>query len=292
MANKTRWIKSRIKSVNETKKITRAMYLISASKMKRSRDRLDSTRPYFEKINEFMKDLVVHGMQTNHILFEGSYKEGQKRLGVIVISGDKGLCGGYNANVIRSTLNLYENLSNKGEVIFFPIGTVGKNFLSRHGYKVEDNFNYQTQSVSVKVAKGIAQNVVKKYYRGDIHELYIIYTKLISTIKQDVVVKKLLPLDPSEFVSGEFKKDETIRYEPSPTNVLDVVIYEYLKGIIFGAMMDSYVSELAARMTAMDNATKSADEMIQKLVLKLNRERQAVITQEISEIISGAAALK
>ncbi|WAM34874.1 ATP synthase F1 subunit gamma [Caldicellulosiruptor morganii] len=292
MANKTRWIKSRIRSVSETKKITRAMYLISASKMKRARDRLDSTRPYFEKIQEFMKDLVVHGIKANHILFEGSYKEGQKRIGVIVISGDKGLCGGYNANVLKNMLNLYEKISKDKDVLFFPIGNVGKNFLERHGYKVADNFNYQTQLVSVKVVKLIAQEVIRRYYKGDIHELYIIYTKLISTIKQDVIVKKLLPLDAAEFVTGEVKTNESIKYEPSLTDVLDVVIYEYLKGIIFGAMMDSYVSELVARMTAMDNATKSADEMIQKLILKLNRERQAVITQEISEIISGAAALK
>jgi F-type H+-transporting ATPase subunit gamma len=292
MANKTRWIKSRIRSVSETKKITRAMYLISASKVKRLRDRLDSTRPYFEKVNELMKDLILHGIKTPHILFEGSYKEGKKKIGVIVISGDKGLCGGYNANVLRSTTSLYENFAKEGDVTFFPIGVVGRNFLVRHGYQVEEDFNYQTQSVSVKLARLISQRIVKKYYTGEIHEVYIVYTKLVSTIKQEVTIKKLLPLDKTEFGIEEDKSDEMIIYEPDPVSVLDIVIYEYIKGIIFGAMMDSYVSELAARMTAMDNATKSADEMIQKLILKLNRERQAVITQEISEIISGAAALK
>lgn len=292
MANKTRWIKSRIKSVKETKKITRAMYLISASKMKRARDRLDNTRPYFNKILDFMNDLVVHGVKSNHILFSGTYKEGKKRVGLIVISGDKGLCGGYNANILRATMNLYSQLSENCEIIFFPIGVVGRNFLMRRGLNIVEGFNYPTQSASIKQAKQIAQKIIRMYYKGDIHEFYIIYTKLISTIKQDVIIKKVLPVEAKEFSNNTKIMDERIKYEPTATDVLDIVIYEYLKGFIFASMVDSYVSELAARMTAMDNATKSADEMIDKLILKLNRERQAVITQEITEIISGAAALK
>lgn len=290
MANKTRWIKSRIKSVIETKKITRAMYLISASKMKRARERLDNTRPYFNKINQLMKDIVIHGEQVNHIIFTGNEKA-KDRIGIVVISGDKGLCGGYNANILRATLNLADNFQNK-ELVIFPIGNVGRNFFRRKGLNVENNFNFIIQDPTIKRAKEISYYILRKYYSGEFSEIYIVYTKLITAIKQEINISKLLPLDVNLFFDKDTKKDEKIIFHPSAEETLNVIIFEYFKGNLFGSMVESYTSELASRMTAMDNATKSADEMISKLTLKLNRERQAVITQEISEIIGGAAALK
>ncbi|MEZ0535920.1 ATP synthase F1 subunit gamma [Caldicellulosiruptoraceae bacterium PP1] len=290
MANKTRWIKSRIKSIIETKKITRAMYLISASKMKRARERLENTRPYFQKINELMKDIVIHGEQVNHIIFTG-HEKAKDRIGILVISGDKGLCGGYNANIIRATLSFANKFQNK-EIVIFPIGNVGRNFFKRKGFNVYENFNFIIQEPTIKRAKDISFLILRNFYNGEFSEIYIVYTKLITAIKQEVTISKLLPLDINEFIDKNIKKDEKIIYHPSAEETLNVIIFEYFKGNLFGSMVESYTSELASRMTAMDNATKSADEMISKLTLKLNRERQAVITQEISEIIGGAAALK
>ncbi len=288
-----REIKSRIKSINETRQITKAMKLISAAKLKKARQQLEQTRPFFDKVKSTIADILLHSANIENVFFDlRSEKEGRKK-GFIVITGDKGLSGGYNHNIIKLAESKIKENENS---VLFVAGHRGRGSLVRDKYNVDMDFDYSVQNPTVYRAREMAEKVLDMFSKGELDEVFLIYTSMISSIRLEPVCMKLLPLSidalKEDIKLNEIKIDEGLDYEPSPKAVFDVLIPKYVKGIVYGALVEAFTSEQSAIMSAMDNATSNADEMLQRLNLYYNRARQAAITQEISEIVGGAAALQ
>lgn len=294
MANNMREIKSRIKSINQMRQITKAMKLISASKLKKARTQLEETLPYFNKVRETIADILAHSADVDSSFFDiRDQREGKKKA-YIVMTGDKGLAGGYNSNILKLTER--EIGEDKKDALLLVAGSTGRSHFTRKEYNVHTQFDYAVQNPTVFRAREIADIILDLYTKQEVDEVYIIFTQMISAITLEPKVLKLLPLEITalreDVKADEIVVDQQIKYEPSESEVLDVLIPKYIKGIMYGAFVEAFTSEQNARMTAMDNATKNADEMLQKLNLYYNRARQAAITQEISEIVGGASALK
>ena len=288
-------IKFRIKSIRETKQITKAMKLISAAKLKKARQLLEQTLPYFDKVKLTMEDILVHSGDINGLFFDTRENKKHRKIGYLILSGDKGLSGGYNHNIIKYAESKIEV---DKDYILFIAGQMGRSYFTRKGYNVDPEFNYPVQDPTVFRAREIAEMMVEKFIKNELDEVYIIYTLMVSTIKLEPHCMKLLPLDLNSLreelgiTEGTVDKDDSLIYEPSPQAVFSMLVPKYVKGIIYGAMVEAFTSEQSARMTAMDNATANADKMLHSLNLYYNRARQAAITQEISEIVGGAAALE
>lgn len=289
-----REIKLRIKSIKETRQITKAMKLISAAKLKKARQQLDQTLPFFDKVKATIADILMHSGNIDNIFFDVRNEEEGRKKGYIVIAGDKGLAGGYNHNILKLTENQVKE--NPGSLLFVA-GHMGRNFLARKNYNIQGDFDYSVQNPTISRSREIAEMVLDLFRKGEIDEVYVIYTKMITTLRLEPQIMKLLPLELDALkkdlnITGTSVIDESLSYEPSPKAVYDVLIPKYVKGILYGAFVEAFASEQSARMTAMDSATSSADDMLQRLNLFYNRARQAAITQEISEIVGGATALQ
>ena len=292
-----REIKSRIKSIKETKQITKAMKLISAAKLKKARNQLDKTLPFFKTIENTMADILLHSGSIDSLYFEDRKPhKPTHRKGYVIMSGDKGLAGGYNANIFKLAMS---HIGDRKDSLLYIGGHMGKSYFSKHGFNVSEDFDYPVQNPTVSRASEMVEIILDDFLKGNIDELYIIFTYMVSSIKLEPRVMKLLPLDIDELkkVLGiepdqPVKVDSKLSYEPSPEVVFDVLVPKYIKGILYCALVEAFTSEQSARMTAMDSATTNAEEMLSKLKLYYNRARQAAITQEISEIVGGAAVLE
>lgn len=287
-------IKLRIKSIKETRQITKAMKLISAAKLKKARQLLEQTLPFFDRVKFTMEDILMHSSNIDSPFLDVRHDKTHKKKGYIIITGDKGLSGGYNHNIIKFA---EERIEDSKDSILFVAGQMGRGYFIRKNYNVDPDFDYPVQNPNVYRAREIAEMAVERFKKGELDEVYLIYTLMVSTIKLEPHAMKLLPLD-LECLKKELNitedaagRGDTLIYEPSPSAVFDVLAPKCLKGIIYGALVEAFTSEQSARMTAMDNATANADEMLHSLNLYYNRARQAAITQEISEIVGGAAAL-
>lgn len=283
MAN-PREIKLHIKGVNETKKITKAMKLIAAVKLKKAREMHEITLPFFKQIQETMTEILKRVPDMEIEYFNKRLDKPNRKKAYIVFSSDSGLTGGYNINVIKFVTKLVD----KENDIVFPIGNTIKNFLIRNGYNVNENVGFEAYDVNVKVARKISRNIIKLFKEGQIDEVELIYTEMESAMNLKPHSIKLLPLEKKDFENSSEKDYSELEIEPSPEIVFDVLTRKYVKGIIYGGMVEAFVSENFSRMNAMDNATSNAEKMVSKLTLNYNRARQAAITQEITEIISGA----
>lgn len=291
-----REIKLRIKSINETQQITKAMKLISASKLKRAKQQLEQTRPYFNKVETTIAEILAHseGLGRSNVYFEEGKNKEIKRTGIIILTGDKGMAGGYNHNVIRLAEDMAKDAVNP---LLFVAGNIGRNYFTRSGFAMCDDFDYPVQNPTVKRAKEISKIILQKFLAGEMDEVYIVFTGMASSIKLVPQAIRLLPLN-LQVLKAELGMDDSllvidrsINYEPSLEAVFDVLIPKYIKGVIYSSFVEAFTSEQSARMTAMDNATANADEMLRRLSLSYNRARQTAITQEISEIVGGASAL-
>ncbi|AEM78198.1 ATP synthase F1 subunit gamma [Thermoanaerobacter wiegelii] len=284
----------RIKSVRETRKITRAMYLISASKFQKAKVMLDNVRPYYHKIQVAMKDILLHTGEVTSRYLEKKDDKSEKKKSLIVVTGDKGLCGAYNHNAIKKA----EELIGKENVNLMVIGEVGRRYFIKKGYNVDIEFLYTAQNPTTAIAGEISDVILNAYNRGLTDEISIVYTEMQGLV-QKVRVLRLLPLDIDNFMAlanegEEAEKNEVVIdsdmiYEPSASEVFDVLVPEYLKGLIYSILVQAFASEHFARMIAMDGATSNADKMINRLTIEYNKLRQASITQEISEIVAGAS---
>lgn len=288
MAGGTRDIKRKIRSVNSTMQITKAMELVSTAKLKRARDRMDITKPYFEIVKEAVQDVLStdKSIRTRYI----SDKPIQKRL-YIIITSDRGLCGGYNANVIKKTL---ESSTHDETAKFLVVGRKALDVLKRNGLDVVDQFLYISEKPEHIHATQIAQIAMNLYNKGEVDAIDLVYTRFASTISQVATKLQLLPIERPEVVETEDDGAlyEFVNYEPSPEDVLRFIVPKYVESTIFGGLIESSASEQAARRMAMESATDNAEDIIDELVLSFNQARQAAITQEISEIVGGAEALK
>lgn len=288
-------IKSRIKSIQETMQITKAMKLISAAKLKRARAQLDQVLPFFNKVRSTMADILMHSGDIDNIFFDVRNEKAGNKKAYIIITGDRGLAGGYNHNLIKFSETY---LKDNPESSLFVAGTMGRNYFRKKKYKIAKEFDYPVQNPTVYRAQEITEYILDLFKKDAFDEVYVIYTHMYSSINLGPTIIKLLPLELDTLLE-ELKLrqdepaeiDEILSYEPSPEEVFNILVPKYVKGIIYGVFVEAFTSEQNARMTAMDNATSNAEEMLQKLKLYYNRARQAAITQEISEIVGGAAAL-
>lgn len=281
-------IKRRIKSVNSTKQITKAMELVSSSKLRKARERLQKTRPYFNTIDRTVEEIVT---STRGIQHEFLKPRDVKKTCYIVITADRGLAGGYNANAIRAAVN---HMDQKERVSVITIGLKARDYFRKRNYDLEGEFLHISEDPSFSDAQNIGKLAIELYKQELADEVYLVYTEFVSTINHKPNLIKLLPID------GIAKKEDTdsvkamelMEYEPSPEEVLNFLVPKYIESMIYGALVESSVSEQGARRVAMESATDNATEMIGDLELKYNRARQASITQEIAEIVGGAEALK
>ena len=289
-------IKLRINSIKDTKQITKAMKLISAAKLKRARRQLDHALPYFKKVRSTMVDILMHSGDIKNKYFDlRDEKEGKKKA-YLILTGDKGLAGGYNHNMIKL---VEEHLKENKDALLFVAGNVGKYHFCKDNCNVYMEFEYPVQNPTVYRAREISELILELFAEGVFDEMYLAYTNMNSTVSIEPKVTKLLPLelhalkeDMEMTENIEDKVDNIIAYDPSPQEVLDILVGKYVKGVIYGAFVEAFTSEQSARMTAMDSATANADDMLANLKLSYNRARQAKITQELSEIVGGAEAMK
>ncbi|WP_434655828.1 ATP synthase F1 subunit gamma [Thermoanaerobacterium thermosaccharolyticum] len=279
-------IQLRIKSVKETRKITRAMNLISAAKFRKAKLMLDNVRPYYERIQSTMEDILIHsGEATSHYFERQHEAKGVRKKAVIVVTGDKGLCGGYNHNVIKQAEEVIDGDTQN----LMVIGEVGRSYFLNKGYNVDVEFLYTAQNPTTSAAGEISDLLVDIYDRGIIDDIYAVYTEMVG-LRQIVRTIKILPLDIKNFNSDkDVKILSDMIYDPSPTKVFNLLVPEYIKGIVYSLLVNAFASEHFSRMVAMDGATSNADKMIAKYTLEYNRLRQASITQELSEIIGGSS---
>ncbi len=288
-------IRTRIDSVEQTLKITNAMYLISSSKLRKARQQLTGVQPFFTKITETISDILHHSPEIEHVYLDKRLKKKNHKTGYIVISGDKGLAGAYNHNVLK--LAEQELKKEKGEPVIYAVGQVGRSYFAGRDVELDEDFLFTAQDPTMLRAGDITDLIIKLYREEELDEVYIIYTQMVTSMRLEPKVQKLLPLDAEAFASetktdDEHKYQQTVTYVPSENQVLAHLVPGYVTGVVFGALVESFCSEQNARMTAMDSSTNNAKEMLKELSLFYNRARQSAITQEITEIVGGAQQKK
>lgn len=279
-------IKTRIKSVESTKQITKAMELVSSSKFRKAKERAESSRPYFNTLYNTVQDIAKNTSNSRNVFLK---ERKVNNVCYIVIAGDRGLAGGYNSNILKAVIA--HNKLGTGKVI--TVGKKAKESLSKRGYEVIDYIESVEKCV-YEDANRVAKAAMEAYKNGEVDEVNLVYTEFISALSQEPKIVKLLPVTiDNTNTEKEVKKGKAaVQYLPSADAVLGYVLPKYVSGSVYGAIAESFASEQAARRTAMESATDNANEMISKLELVYNRARQAAVTQEISEIVGGAAAAK
>ena len=275
----TKAIKNRIRSMESTKQITKAMEMVAASKLRRAQAQVLSSRPYFEILYSTIHDIVESNCDISSPYL--TKKEGEK-VAYVVIAGDRGLAGGYNSNVLKVVMSEIKDR----EVTVLPIGKKAVDFFNARKMPMLTANYAHAETVSVGDCFTLAKDLCKRYLAGEFDEIHVAYTNFVSVLSQTPVTMKLLPLSHD----GAGRKNSCsgdMIYEPYSESVFEAIIPEYLGGIVYGALCESRASEQAARRTAMDSATQNAEDMIADLSLRFNRARQAAITQEITEIVVG-----
>jgi len=291
MAN-AREIQSRMKSIKDTMKITNAMYMISSSKLKRAKKVLSDTEPYFYSIQTALIRILRHFPDIENPYFDTrpEVNPENRKIGYIVITADKGLAGSYNHNIIKLA---QECLDKGGNNELFILGMVGRQYFTKKNIEIAEQFRYTVQKPTMSRARRISERIIDLFLTKELDEVHIIYTRMISGIQTEAEVVQLLPLQKHIFNNMPTGIPmEQIAFSPSPVAVINSIAPNYVSGFIYGALVESYSSEQSQRMMAMEAATKSAKDMIHDLAIIYNRVRQAAITQEITEIVSGAKAQK
>lgn len=305
MAN-ARELQTRMKSIQDTMKITNAMYMISSAKLKKARKSLENTEPYFQMLQGTIARIVRHLPEMEHRYFEseeaaagesgkllyGSQKkQDSKRRGYIVIAADKGLAGAYNHNIVKL---VEEQLQEGQENLLFVVGELGRTYFNQHHIPIYQQFHYTVQDPTLDRAREIAETVISLYDQKQLDEIYVIYTYSVNSMTAEAKIKRLLPLGKKVLINADLADvyAEDIRLIPSPESVLDNVVPDYVTGFLYGALTESFCSEQNSRMMAMQAAADNAQKMLSELQTAYNRVRQTAITQEITEVIAGAKAQK
>ncbi len=280
-------LRNRIGSVKSTKKITSAMKMVAAAKLKRAQDNAEKTRPYALKMHEIVESLTSSGVA--QVKKFGERNKEKKNILLIICSADRGLCGGFNGSIIKYTKKLSAELSKNSNLSYIFVGKKAYQTLKRkyEASIVEFFTDIANPSIKFELSSSVRDLVLELFLSNKIDECHLIYTEFKSAISQTVKSHKLLPIDNS----GEIKKTKTYEFEPSEENVLNEIIPRNIAIQIHSGLLENLASEQGSRMTAMDNATRNANDMIDNLTLLYNRSRQALITSELIEIISGAEAV-
>ncbi|MBM7648366.1 F-type H+-transporting ATPase subunit gamma [Bacillus ectoiniformans] len=279
-------IKTRITSTKKTSQITKAMEMVSASKLSRAESNAKAFVPYMDKIQEVVASIALGSKDVTHPML---VSRPVKKTGYLVITSDRGLAGAYNSSILRLVHNLIkERHTSSDQYVIIAIGRMGRDFFRNRGMNVISDITGLPDQPNFADIKDIVNKTVGMFADGIYDELYMYYNHFVSAIQQDVTEKKVLPL--TEIASSN--KLTSYEFEPSAEEILEVLLPQYAESLIYGALLDGKASEHAARMSAMRSATDNAKELINDLTLKYNRARQAAITQEITEIVGGAAALE
>ena len=282
-------IRGQIKSFENTKKITKAMEMVSVSKMRKAQERMRAARPYSEKIRNIAANLGKANPEYVHAFMKTN---DAKVAGVIVVTTDKGLCGGLNTNVLRAVTTKLRELQSEGvSTEAVAIGNKGLGFLNRVGAKVVSHVTQLGDKPHLDKLIGPAKVLLDAYAEGRINAVYLSYTKFINTVKQEPVVEQLLPLKADALKADAGQHSWDYIYEPDAQSVIDELLVRYVESLIYQAVAENMASEHSARMVAMKAATDNAGNVIGELKLVYNKTRQAAITKELSEIVSGAAAI-
>lgn len=285
MAN-LRDIKRRIRSVKNTQQITKAMKLVSASKLRKAQERILSVRPYALKLMDVLRHLAARAGEDLHPLL--NKREGNKIV-LLVITSDKGLCGAFNSSILRKTMQIVRENEGK-EISFIVAGRKGRDFLRNRKFKILNEYCNWAKGLDYLKAAEIGETLSELFTQNAADKVYVIYNEFKSVIQQQVVMDQLLPVVPEKLTEKDFAVDYI--YEPDEESILDHLLKRYMTVEVFRAFLESAAGEQGARMTAMDNATRNASEMIGDLTLFYNRTRQAYITKELIEVVNGAEALK
>jgi F-type H+-transporting ATPase subunit gamma len=284
-------IKQRIKGVKSTQQITKAMKMVAAAKLRRSQDAIINARPYARKIQNLLSDLTTEDDVNSNPLF---FQRQVKNVAIVVVTADRGLCGAFNTNIIREANRFIEEevVANNLSYSLFCVGKKGKDYFSKRNFPVADSFVGVFSSLDYSFAQRLSDKLINGFLNGEFDKVVVIFNEFKSIIQQKIVVEQYLPI-PVKVSSGKTSSAETnYIYEPDRKSIFDFLVPKNLKAQMWRFLLESNAAEFAARMTAMDNATTNAKELIRTLNLKYNKERQASITKEILEIVSGANALK
>ncbi|MDY4969271.1 MAG: ATP synthase F1 subunit gamma [Lachnospiraceae bacterium] len=295
-------IKDRMKSIQDTMKITSAMYMISSSKLKKAKKSLQDTEPYFYMLQSTMSRILRHlpEMHSPYFTekeeyFTGKEESRKQTKAFIVVTADKGMAGAYNHNVMKLA---HEQLRKEESTRLYVLGELGRHYFEQQGISIDRQFHYTVQNPSLGRARKIAENILEDYLNHEVDEVYMIYTKMINSMQTETQLEQLLPLKRADFNNFNSMRlplnipMEELALKPSPEAVMDRIVPEYLVGFIYGALVESYSSEQNSRLMAMEAATDSASKILHELDVRYNRARQAAITQEITEVIGGARAQK
>ncbi|MEF9863540.1 MAG: ATP synthase F1 subunit gamma [Christensenellaceae bacterium] len=279
-------VNNSIKAISDTSQITKAMKLISTSKMQKAIQRYDANLLYFNRVRAALKDILVHSHDLHHTFLD-AHTQGNPAY--IVIAADKGLCGGYNHNVLNFA---YDNMI-KGDKFIITIGQEARAFFERKGLPIDVEYLHISQNPTLYEARNLSSDLAKMYKENEMNEVYLIYTRYYSTVKQEPIKIKLLPVKLEEFkeIIAEVEYGAEMSYHPSPRQVFDILVPQYIIGVLYGALVQAFASENSARMIAMDSSSKNADDMLSKLNIELNRARQQSITREISEIVGAMESM-
>ena len=286
----TKEIKTHIESVQETRKITNAMYLIASTKLRRARTELDNTRPYFEALRGEIKRIfrTVNNVDSHYFYPAAGAPPLEGPCGCLVITADKGLAGSYNQNAIREALKLLEQ---HPALKLFVVGEYGRRYFAQRNIPMEHSFLYTAQNPTMSRAREISALLLNRFDRGELKKIYIVYTDMESAMSFQARTTRLLPFHRTYFSdTGEQPVTEPFEFLPDPRTVLNSMMPSYVSGFIYSALIDSFCCEQNARMTAMDSANQNAEKLLGELSLEFNRVRQAAITQEITEVSAGARA--
>jgi F-type H+-transporting ATPase subunit gamma len=283
-------VRTRIASVKSTQKITRAMKLVAAARLRRAQDAIVAARPYAQAMAEAVSELAARAGDDAHPMLQ--QREGQ-RLTLVTLTSDRGLCGGFNANICRASLRfVHERASatSPAEVRIDVVGRKGREYFRRRRLRIGHELTGVTGETATDRAKELALTVTSDFAEGRVDSVFLAYNEFKSAVTQKVTIERLLPIAPAPLPPDAAQTD--FLYEPDKKELLDLMLPLYVQSQIFRAILESIASEFGAKMTAMENATRNASEMIDRLTLQYNRARQAAITKELMEIVGGAEALK
>lgn len=280
-------IRRRIRSVKNTQQLTKAMKTVSAAKLRRAQERVMSARPYADQLRNVLANLAGRVENISHPLLEVRPEE---RTLVVIITADRGLCGAFNSNLIRTTQNFLREKGSKSGTTLFPVGRKGRDFFRRREASITSDYVNFFNRLDYGHAKDIAKTIMDLYSESKIDAVYVVYNEFKSAIQQRVSMEKLLPLGRADLGSANDAPAEYI-FEQPPQQVFDRLLPRYVEIQVYRALLESAASEHGARMAAMDTASRNAGDMIESLTLNMNRVRQAAITREIIEVVSGAGAL-
>jgi F-type H+-transporting ATPase subunit gamma len=275
-------IRRRIRSVKNTQQITKAMKMVSAAKLRRAQEAMFAARPYARKMMEVLNSLASRAHPDTHPLLQD---RGDARILLVVVTADKGLCGGFNANIVRAAVRFLDE--RKGRTLELGlVGRKGRDFFRRRQYKVRSEQVGVFQKISYASAQQIASALIDTYIKNEVDQVYIIFNEFKSVIQQQIVIERLLPIQKMAFTPTEPPQDYI--YEPGPEGIVAGILPKHVEIQVWRALLESAAAEHGARMAAMDAASKNATDMIQSLTLHMNKVRQAAITKEIIEVVSGA----